>query len=63
MIICLCNRLSESQIRHAAETHRCEPSEIYRALGCAPKCGKCVPLVCEIVRRTESCESAAEELA
>jgi bacterioferritin-associated ferredoxin len=32
-------------IRNAAGTPGCSVSDVYRALGCEPKCGKCVPLV------------------
>ena len=33
-----------------AVKQQCRVSDIYKALGCAPKCGKCVPLVKELSR-------------
>jgi bacterioferritin-associated ferredoxin len=45
MYICLCNAVTDRAIRHAAGTPGCSVSDVYRALGCAPKCGKCVPVV------------------
>jgi bacterioferritin-associated ferredoxin len=47
MFICLCNALKDSQMCGAiADGAQCV-SEVYKSLGCQPKCGKCVPYVRE----------------
>ena len=40
----------DGQVRSVCEQQKCRVSEVYKALGCAPKCGKCVPLVKELSR-------------
>ncbi|HXR86495.1 MAG TPA: (2Fe-2S)-binding protein [Stellaceae bacterium] len=51
MYICLCNALTERQVRQAAAS--CEDGStlsVYRACGTQPRCGKCMPLVEGILR-------------
>jgi bacterioferritin-associated ferredoxin len=51
MYICLCNALTERQVRQAAAA--CADGStlgVYRACGTQPRCGKCVPLVEGILR-------------
>jgi bacterioferritin-associated ferredoxin len=44
MIICLCNRISDSAARDAVCSGLCRSvGDIYRCLGCRVQCGKCVP--------------------
>lgn len=51
MFICLCNGLTDRQIRaHIAYTG-CSVAALYRRLGVAPKCGKCVAMVREIIEQ------------
>jgi bacterioferritin-associated ferredoxin len=50
MYVCLCNGLTERQVRRAASTGTGSPEEVYRSLGTAPKCGKCIPTVECILR-------------
>ena len=45
MYICLCNAVTDRAIRTVAGTPGCSVSDVYRALGCTPQCGKCVPVV------------------
>jgi len=47
MILCLCNGLSEKDVRTAAALGIACPSEVYRHFGCRPQCAKCVPYVRE----------------
>ena len=43
MYFCLCNALKEKDVGCAiAEGARCV-SDVYKAFGCQPQCGKCVP--------------------
>jgi len=51
MYICLCNALTERQVRQAAAS--CNDGStlgVYRACGTQPRCGKCMPLVEGILR-------------
>ena len=48
MYLCICNAITDRQAR----SHRsasCSVAAFYRALGVKPKCGKCVPLVREML--------------
>lgn len=50
MYICLCNGFTDGQVRRSAATQPGSVGQIYKALGCRPQCGKCVPLVRDILR-------------
>ena len=43
MFICICNGINERQVSAAIDSGAAKVSEIYRANGCAPRCGQCVP--------------------
>ena len=49
MYICLCNGLTDRDVRANCESG-CSVSMVYQALGCQPQCGKCVPLVRQMLR-------------
>ena len=49
MYICLCNVLTDRDVRAGCDGAQ-SVSTVYRALGCEPRCGKCVPLVRQILR-------------
>lgn len=49
MIICLCNRLTESDVREAARGGAGSPEAAYAALGCEPQCGCCLHYAQEII--------------
>ena len=58
MYVCLCHAFTDRQLRDAARNGGGSVEGIYRSLGVAPRCGKCLPVVEEILRgRAE--ESAA----
>jgi bacterioferritin-associated ferredoxin len=42
MYVCLCNAVTDRQIRSQSECTRGTVAEVYRALGIKVKCGKCV---------------------
>jgi len=50
MYVCLCNGFTDRQVRALPEAAGGSTAGIYRALGVRPRCGKCVPMVKEIVR-------------
>ncbi len=59
MYVCVCNGLTSRQIETAAADHA-STGAIYRALGVAPRCGKCIPTIRGMVaaRRNETaCET------
>ncbi len=41
MVVCVCNAIRESQVREAARCGSTTACQVYRALGCRPKCGQC----------------------
>ena len=48
MYLCICNAITDREAR----SHRsasCSVAAFYRELGVKPKCGKCVPLVREML--------------
>lgn len=54
MYVCLCNALTDRQIRAAIEQGGARtPAQVFRRLGCAPRCGKCLPMVVQMTRSVE----------
>lgn len=51
MYVCVCNAFTDRDVRTHAEHDACTVSTIYRSLGVNPKCGKCVPLVRQLMRQ------------
>ncbi len=51
MYVCVCNAITDREVRASAACDACTVSGIYRALGRQPKCGKCVPLVRQLLRQ------------
>lgn len=60
MYVCICNALSDGRIRAVAPESGGSAAAVYKALGCRPQCGRCVPLVGDIVRELGS--PAASEI-
>jgi bacterioferritin-associated ferredoxin len=51
MYVCLCHGYTDRQVRSAARPDsNINVSDVYRTLGSPPRCGKCVPMVRDIVR-------------
>jgi bacterioferritin-associated ferredoxin len=51
MYICLCNGLTDRELREHGAGEACSVAMVYRALGVQPKCGKCVPFVRQMLRQ------------
>jgi bacterioferritin-associated ferredoxin len=51
MYICLCNGFTDRQVRTIVEERASSVAQVYQALGCTPRCGKCVPVVREMLGR------------
>lgn len=49
MYLCICNAITDHQARSHDSASGCSVAAFYRALGVKPKCGKCVPLVRELL--------------
>ena len=50
MYVCLCNGLTDRDLHPHTAAGDCSVSMVYRACGCQPQCGKCVPLVRQMLR-------------
>lgn len=50
MYVCLCNGVTDRQVRAKASSEDCSVGAVHRALGITPKCGKCIPMMRDIVR-------------
>ena len=48
--ICLCNALTDRDIRPHTAAAGGSVSMVYQACGCRPQCGKCVPFVRQMLR-------------
>jgi bacterioferritin-associated ferredoxin len=52
MYICLCNALTDSQVRQAVADGAARPKEVYGACGCRAQCSSCVRLILAAIRDT-----------
>jgi bacterioferritin-associated ferredoxin len=50
MYVCVCNALSDRDLRAHGAGEGCSVAMVYRALGVKPQCGKCVSFVREMLR-------------
>jgi bacterioferritin-associated ferredoxin len=57
--VCLCNGVTDRQVRAKASSEECSVGAVHRALGITPKCGKCIPMMRDLVRECSS-EAGAE---
>jgi bacterioferritin-associated ferredoxin len=49
MIVCVCNRLTETDVRQAARRGNTTPEAAYAGLGCEAQCGCCLDYAQEII--------------
>ncbi|HEU4810129.1 MAG TPA: (2Fe-2S)-binding protein [Sphingomicrobium sp.] len=49
MILCVCNRLTETEVREAARGGARTPEDAYASLGCEPQCCCCLDYAQEII--------------
>jgi len=50
MYVCLCNGFTDRQVQNVVPIAKSSAAGVFRALGVRPQCGKCVPMVKELVR-------------
>ena len=53
MYVCLCNALTDRDLQPHTMGGSASVSMVYRACGCQPQCGKCVPMVRQMLRQSE----------
>ena len=58
MYVCLCNGLTDCQVRRAVEGGACRPREVYGACGCRAQCGTCVRMILAAIRDAAAAEPA-----
>ena len=50
MYVCLCNALTDSDVRHAAANDGAQrPAEVFAACRCRAQCGTCVRAMCAML--------------
>ena len=49
MIVCVCNRLTEDEVRDAAAKGERTPERAYDCLGCEVQCGCCLDFAQEVI--------------
>lgn len=52
MYVCLCNGVTEREIRQAAQAGCGSMAELTMRTGCGATCGSCVSMACEILDET-----------
>ena len=51
MYVCLCNALTDRQVKQAAhDAGTTKPSSVYAACGCRAQCGQCVRALVALLR-------------
>jgi bacterioferritin-associated ferredoxin len=56
--VCLCNALTDRQIKQAAAAGLTKPSSVYAACGCRAQCGQCARVVLDLLRGEPSVVAA-----
>lgn len=49
MIVCVCNAITEAEVREAARAGATSPESAYERLGCEPHCGCCLDYAQELI--------------
>ena len=49
MIVCVCNRITEQDVRSAARSGASTPEQAYAGLGCEAQCGCCLDYAQEVI--------------
>ena len=54
MIVCVCNAITETEVREAARAGATCPDAAYARLGCEPHCGCCLDYAQELIDEVRS---------
>ena len=49
MFVCVCNRITESEVRDAARGGAATPEKAYACFGCEVQCGCCLDYAQEVI--------------
>ncbi len=49
MIFCICNRITEKEVRAAARAGAATPEKAYDCMGCEAQCGCCLDYAQEVI--------------
>ncbi|MGH8032571.1 MAG: (2Fe-2S)-binding protein [Luteimonas sp.] len=49
MYVCICNRVTERDIRQAAQAGCSGVAELTMRTGCGSTCGSCLPMACDLL--------------
>ncbi|MCX7379208.1 MAG: (2Fe-2S)-binding protein [Alphaproteobacteria bacterium] len=60
MYVCICNRITDQQVRAAALSGASRPAEVYPACGCAAQCGTCAITMRHLIYEQASRIAAAD---
>jgi len=60
MYICLCNGITDDQVRQVAADGAARPREVYSACGCRAQCGRCTRTILTILREDRAAASPGE---
>jgi len=60
MYVCLCNALTEMEVRRAVQEGACRPREVYAACGCRAQCGGCTRTILGAIRDRLPAASCAQ---
>lgn len=55
MYVCICNAVTESQIRHAAANGASTMRELRQTLGVAAECGRCAGCAMTVLKEAHAC--------
>ncbi len=59
MYICLCNALTDSQIRALAAAGATRPSQVFTGCNCGAQCANCTRTILSILRENEAAAAGA----
>ncbi|MCK5858495.1 (2Fe-2S)-binding protein [Abyssibacter sp.] len=54
MIVCVCNRVSDREIRERAQAAPCALRDLRRELCVGTQCAKCLPAALDVIRECSS---------
>lgn len=63
MYVCLCNAIRDRDLHPHVAGGGCSVAMVYRALGCEPQCGKCVPFIRQALRQAAEAAPSTEVTA
>ncbi len=50
MYVCLCNALTTRDVEKVKERGVCNPTQVYKSLGCKMQCGKCLETIDSLLK-------------